>query len=67
MRAYGEVMDAAHEQSEALRKTGHTIMFLAVDGRLAGILAVGDRLKEQHAFSPSGAEGARLAARDADR
>jgi Cu+-exporting ATPase len=46
MRAYGEVTDVAHEQSEALRKTGHTIMFLAVDGRLAGILAVGDRLKD---------------------
>jgi Cu+-exporting ATPase len=46
MRAYGVVTDAAHEQSEALRKTGQTIMFLAVDGRLAGILAVGDRLKD---------------------
>jgi Cu+-exporting ATPase len=46
MRAYGVVTDAAHEQSEALRKTGQTVMFLAVDGRLAGILAVGDRLKD---------------------
>jgi P-type Cu+ transporter len=46
MRAQGVVIDAAQEQSEALRKTGQTVMFLAIDGRLAGILAVGDPLKD---------------------
>jgi Cu+-exporting ATPase len=46
MRAQGVVTDAANNQSEALRKTGQTVMFLAIDGRLAGILAVGDPLKD---------------------
>jgi Cu+-exporting ATPase len=46
MRAQGVVIDAAHDQSEALRQTGQTVMFLAIDGRLAGILAVGDPLKD---------------------
>ena len=45
MRAQGAVIDAAHDQTEVLRKTGQTVMFLAIDGRLAGILAVGDPLK----------------------
>ena len=46
MRAQGAVIDAAHDQSEALRRTGQTVMFLAIDGQLAGILAVGDPLKD---------------------
>jgi P-type Cu+ transporter len=46
MRARGVAIDAAQEQSEALRSTGQTVMFLATDGRLAGILAVGDPLKD---------------------
>ena len=46
MRAQGAVIDAAHDQTEVLRKTGQTVMFLAIDGRLAGILAVGDPLKD---------------------
>jgi len=45
MRAQGVAIDAASDQSEALRKTGQTLMFLAIDGRLAGLLAVGDPLK----------------------
>jgi P-type Cu+ transporter len=46
MRAIGVSTDAADEQSERLRRTGQTIVFLAIDGRLAGILAIGDPLKE---------------------
>ena len=46
MRAATVDVGSAHEQSERLRRTGETIMFLAVDGQLAGILAVGDPLKE---------------------
>jgi Cu+-exporting ATPase len=46
MRAAGVAIDAAHEQSERLRRTGQTIMFLAIDAQLAGILAVGDPLKD---------------------
>jgi Cu+-exporting ATPase len=46
MRAQGAALDVAHDQSEALRKTGQTVMFVAIDGGLAGILAVGDPLKD---------------------
>jgi Cu+-exporting ATPase len=46
MGAAGVPIDAAHEESERLRRTGQTIMFLAIDARLAGILAVGDPLKD---------------------
>ncbi len=45
---YGVGVDAgaAQERSETLRRTGQSTIFLAIDGRLAGILAVGDPLKE---------------------
>jgi Cu+-exporting ATPase len=46
MRAMGVAVDATHEQSEGLRRTGQTIVFLAIDKQLAGILAVGDPLKD---------------------
>jgi Cu+-exporting ATPase len=46
MRAVGASVDSAQEQSERLRRSGQTIVFLAVDARLAGILAVGDPLKD---------------------
>jgi Cu+-exporting ATPase len=46
MRAAGVDVGAAREQSERLRRTGQTIMFLAIDAQLAGILAVGDPLKD---------------------
>jgi Cu+-exporting ATPase len=46
MRAAGVSVEAAHEQSERLRQAGQTILFLAIDTQLAGILAVGDPLKE---------------------
>jgi Cu+-exporting ATPase len=46
MHAAGVDVGSAHEQSERLRRTGQTIMFLAIDAQLAGILAVGDPLKD---------------------
>jgi Cu+-exporting ATPase len=46
MRAQGVATEVAHGQSEALRQTGQTVMLLAVDRRLAGLLAVGDPLKD---------------------
>jgi Cu+-exporting ATPase len=46
MGAEGVPIDAAQEESEQLRRTGQTIMFLAIDARLAGFLAVGDPLKD---------------------
>jgi Cu+-exporting ATPase len=46
MGTAGVSVEAAHEQSERLRQTGQTLLFLAIDTQLAGILAVGDPLKE---------------------
>jgi Cu+-exporting ATPase len=46
LRAASVAVEVAHERSEALRRIGHTVMYLAIDARLAGILAVGDPLKE---------------------
>ena len=40
-----EAGDAATEQAQALRGDGATVMFLAVDGALAGLIAVADRIK----------------------
>jgi Cu+-exporting ATPase len=37
--------EAAARQAERLRGDGATVMFLALDGRLAGLLAVADRIK----------------------
>ena len=36
----------AAEQAEALRREGQTVMFVAIDGRLAGLLGVADPIKE---------------------
>jgi Cu+-exporting ATPase len=46
MRSLGAAVDATHEQSENLRRSGQTIIFLAIDAQLAGIFAVGDPLKD---------------------
>jgi P-type Cu+ transporter len=62
MRAVGAAVDATHDQSETLRRSGQTTMFLAIDGKLAGILAVGDPLKESTpaALQALKAQGLRL-------
>jgi Cu+-exporting ATPase len=62
MRAIGVSTDAADEQSERLRRTGQTIVFLAIDARLVGILAIGDPLKESTpaALQALKAQGLRL-------
>jgi Cu+-exporting ATPase len=46
MGAIGGDIAAAHEASERLRQTAHTIMYLAIDAQAVGILAVGDPLKD---------------------
>jgi Cu+-exporting ATPase len=50
------------ERAEALRAEGKTVVFLAQDGRAAGLLAVADRLKETSAEAVRAlrAEGLRL-------
>ena len=45
MDQLGAVVEALKPQAEALRAEGASVMFLAVDGRLAGILAVSDPIK----------------------
>ena len=62
MRTVGAAVDATHEQSETLRRSGQTIIFLAIDAQLAGILAVGDPLKDRTpaALQALKAQGLRL-------
>ncbi|MGB4859776.1 MAG: HAD-IC family P-type ATPase, partial [Dokdonella sp.] len=40
------INDDAVEKADALRRDGKTVMFLAVDGALAGLIAVADPIKE---------------------
>jgi len=53
MQAEGVDADAAAEQADRLRGEGKTVMFVAVDGTLAGMVAVADPIK------PSTAEAIR--------
>lgn len=46
MNANGVGTDSVHEQVDQLRSRGQTVIFLAVDGRLAGAIAVGDPIKD---------------------
>ena len=45
MRGYGVSVVPLQESVDELRRDGSTIMYLAIDGSLAGALAVGDQLK----------------------
>lgn len=45
MTKYGIATDALHDVSETLRSEGASVMFLAVDTQLAGLLAVSDPIK----------------------
>lgn len=45
MEREGVDVSGLHEQAEALRQTGASVMHLAVDERLAGLLAVSDPVK----------------------
>ena len=54
-------------QVDALRASGRTVMFLAVDGALAGAIAVGDPIKDTTPAALRGAARRRSAHRDADR
>jgi Cu+-exporting ATPase len=46
MKDAGASIDALVARADALRGTGRTVMFLAVDGALAGAIAVGDPIKD---------------------
>jgi Cu+-exporting ATPase len=42
----GIVFGVLHERADALREEGQTVMFVAVDGKAAGLIAVADPIKE---------------------
>ena len=46
MRDLGASSQAIDQQAEALRQAGQTVMFVAWDGRLAGLVAVADPIRE---------------------
>jgi Cu+-exporting ATPase len=45
MEQLGVPIDASADEAEALRSEGQTVMFVAVDGRLVGIVGVADPIK----------------------
>ncbi|MGB9379029.1 heavy metal translocating P-type ATPase [Candidatus Binatus sp.] len=45
MRALGVAFDAGSGDADAQRKDGHTVMFVAIDGRAAGLIGVADPIK----------------------
>jgi P-type Cu+ transporter len=46
MRDIGAQPEALEQQAEVLRRDGQTVMFLAWDGRLAGLVAVADPIRD---------------------
>jgi Cu+-exporting ATPase len=46
MQEVGAQVQTLQERVDALRSTGQTVMFLAIDGVLAGAIAVGDAIKD---------------------
>jgi P-type Cu+ transporter len=45
MADLGLNLGGLQSQADALRREGQTVMFLAVDGRVTGLLGVGDLIK----------------------
>ncbi len=45
MRALGVPLDAVPTDADVQRKDGHTVMFVAIDGRPAGLIGVADPIK----------------------
>ena len=45
MQASGVAVDALATRAESLRADGTSVVFLAIDGRLAGLVAVSDPIK----------------------
>lgn len=58
MEAANVPTDEMRERAERFREEGASVMFLAIDGRLAGIVAVADPIKES---APPALEALRLA------
>jgi Cu+-exporting ATPase len=62
MEEAGVATEAAQSKADALRLAGQTVMFLAVDGRLAALLGVADPIKSttREAIDALHAEGLRI-------
>ena len=62
MKAVGANIDSVSKETDALRREGRTVIFLSVDGQLAGAIAVGDAVKDTtpNALQQLKAEGLRL-------
>lgn len=62
MSSVGTTTTAIADQIAELRSQGHTVVFLSVDGQLAGAMAVGDAIKEttQSALQVLKQDGLRL-------
>ncbi len=62
MGQLGIAVDALKQQAEALRSEGASVMHLAVDGKLAGLLAVSDPIKAStpQALASLGSTGVRV-------
>ena len=62
MAAVGANIDCVSKDADALRREGRTVVFLSVDGQLAGAIAVGDSIKETtpNALEQLKQEGLRL-------
>lgn len=62
MTASGASVDNLRSQADELRRQGRTVIFLSVDGQLAGAIAVGDPIKETTlaALNALRADGLRL-------
>ncbi len=62
MQAEGIDADAAAEQADALRSAGKTVMLVAIDGKVAGMVAVADPVKTSTAAAIKAlhAEGRRV-------
>jgi len=62
MQDVGAEIDAVGKAAEDLRAEGQTVMFVAIDGRIAGLLGVADPIKEStpEAIAALHAEGIRV-------
>ena len=62
MEEAGVGVERAVDPADRLRQSGHTVMFVAVDGRLSGLIGVGDPVKANaaDAIRSLRAEGLRL-------